>query len=570
MSAIGRQTLLAAGASELPAKDGEAIFLPSDKKRGWPVLLILLLLAVPTAVKAQFEYSINTDGISITITNYIGSGGAVTIPTNINGFTVTGIGEDAFYYSTMTSVTIPGSITTLGPEAFYGCGDLISVTIPSSVTNIGPGPFAVCIGMTSIEVAAQNAFYSSSRGVLFDKGQDTLVEYPSGLNGSYTIPANVTNLAPSAFEGCTSLTHVTVPASIASIGEYVFEYCYNMTSITLPASVTNIEDHAFYGCNGLLGVTIPANVTSIGAEAFYGCYDLTSVMIPSNVTSIGSGPFEWCIGMTNIGVDEPDSSFSSVNGVLFNKSQDTLVQFPAGLDGSYTVPDSVNSIAASAFAGCDTLTGITIPLSVTSIGENAFAYCYDLAGATISASITNLGADAFYGCNGLTNVTIAAGLTNIGDFAFYGCYGLTSVTIPASVSSLGEGAFEWCIRLTNVYFMGDAPMADSTAFVHDNSLPTAYYLPGTTGWSSSFAGLPAVLWNPLIQISGGNFGLSNNQFGFNVTGTANIPIVVEASINLAGPVWTPLLSLTLTNGSFYFSDAQWTNFPARFYRISSP
>jgi hypothetical protein len=101
---------------------------------------------------------------------------------------------------------------------------------------------------------------------------------------------------------------------------------------------------------------------------------------------------------------------------------------------------------------------------------------------------------------------------------------------------------------------------------------TAYYLPGTTGWSSSFGGLQAMLSNsqPLIQTGDGSFGVQNNQFGFNITGTTNIPIVVEACTNLANPAWIPLQTNTLTNGSFYFSDAQWTNYPGRFYRISSP
>jgi hypothetical protein len=127
-----------------------------------------------------------------------------------------------------------------------------------------------------------------------------------------------------------------------------------------------------------------------------------------------------------------------------------------------------------------------------------------------------------------------------------------------------------------VYFTGNAPAADSTLFYRDNdSVLTTYYLPGTTGWSNSIwgypaAGPPAVLWNPLIQASGANFGVRNNQFVFNIAGTTNIPILVEACTNLANPVWTPLQTLTLTNGSVHFSDAQWTNYPGRYYRISSP
>ena len=95
-------------------------------------------------------------------------------------------------------------------------------------------------------------------------------------------------------------------------------------------------------------------------------------------------------------------------------------------------------------------------------------------------------------------------------------------------------------------------------------------MPGTTGWSNPFDGLPAVLWNPLIQASGASFGISNSQFGFNITGTANIPIVVEACTNLVNPVWSLRQSLTLTNGLFYFSEPVQNSRTGRFYRISSP
>jgi len=107
--------------------------------------------------------------------------------------------------------------------------------------------------------------------------------------------------------------------------------------------------------------------------------------------------------------------------------------------------------------------------------------------------------------------------------------------------------------------------------VFDNDTnETVYYLPGTTGWSSTFGGCLAVLWNPTIQASGSSFGLSNNQFGFNITGATNAPIVVEACTNLASPVWISLTNATLTKGLFYFSDPQWTNHSVRYYRISSP
>jgi hypothetical protein len=120
-----------------------------------------------------------------------------------------------------------------------------------------------------------------------------------------------------------------------------------------------------------------------------------------------------------------------------------------------------------------------------------------------------------------------------------------------------------------VYFKGNAPSAGSTVFNSDNNT-TVYYLSGTTGWSSIFAGRPAVLWNPQVQTSGASFGVRTNRFGFNLTGTSGLVIVVEACTNLASPFWQPVQTNTLTSGSSYFSDSQWTNYTGRFYRLRSP
>jgi hypothetical protein len=134
--------------------------------------------------------------------------------------------------------------------------------------------------------------------------------------------------------------------------------------------------------------------------------------------------------------------------------------------------------------------------------------------------------------------------------------------------------FSYCTNLTSVLIQGNAPAvvgdsSDDPVFVVDNKV-TVYYLPATTGWSNTYQGVPAVLWDPTIQTNGASFGVRSNQFGFNITGTANIPIVVEACTNLASPVWTPLTNVNLTNGSFHFSDPQWTNYPARLYGIGFP
>ena len=188
----------------------------------------------------------------------------------------------------------------------------------------------------------------------------------------------------------------------------------------------------------------------------------------------------------------------------------------------------------------------------------------------IPASVTNIGDGAFEQARILTSITIPNGVTSIGQYAFGECYSLTSVMIPASVTSIGDQAFFYCLNVTSVYFHGNAPTADSTVFASDTNA-TIYCLPGTTGWGvfADNTGLTPVLWNPVIQAGDGSFGVRNNQFGFNITGTTNIPVMVEACNDLANPVWIPLQSLTLTNGLVYFSEPVQTNIAGRYYRIGS-
>ena len=547
------------------------------------LLFLLWVLALPAVAQAQFTYITNADN-TLTITGYNGPGGDVTIPISINGLTVTtiglggydgvftgfsvtsvtigtnvtSIGDGAFEFCTsLTSVTIGTNVTSIGAYAFDYCTNLTSVTIPDSVTNIGLTPFELCQNLTAITVDANNPAYSSMAGVLFDIGRDTLIEYPSGnTNSSYTIPGSVTNIGDYAFDHCTNLTSVTIPDSVTNIGEDVFGDCTSLTNIAVAAS--NPDYISFGGVlfdyakatllqypGGLGGsYTIPSTinglpVTSIGEGAFYQCFSLTSVTIPDSVTSIGEDAFHFCTSLTNATI------YSGV-------------------------------IGDSAFEFCTSLTSVTIGTNVTSIGAYAFNYCTNLTSVTIPDSVTSIGDDAFEFCPSLTSVTIPDSVTSIGEWAFYSCSGLTSVTIGNNVTSIGDYAFEFCTSLTSVYFAGNAPTVDSTVFDYDNAM--VYYLPGTTGWPTFNAnsGLnPAVLWNPQAQTGDGSFGVKNNQFGFNITGSSNLVIVVEASTNLPNPGWTPVSTNALntfvgTNGTSYFSDPQWTNYPNRYYRFRSP
>jgi hypothetical protein len=167
------------------------------------------------------------------------------------------------------------------------------------------------------------------------------------------------------------------------------------------------------------------------------------------------------------------------------------------------------------------------------------------------------------------NYGVPEGTSSIGLGAFEYCTSLRSVVIPASVISVDDGAFFGCSILTAVYFSGSAPSPGSNVFFDANQA-TVYYLPGTAGWGSTFGGRPTALWNPQVRTGDTRFGVRQNRFGFNVTGTPGIPLVVETCTDLAAQSWVPLQSCTLTNGLIYFSDPQWTNYPERFYRLRSP
>ena len=410
----------------------------------------------------------------------------LTIPSITNGLTVTGIADYAFYYRyDMNSVTIPGTVVSIGYEAFCICGyltnamilngvasigpdafsgtSLANVRIPESITNIGSNAFGGLSTLTAITVAPQNSFYSSVNGVLFDKSQSTLVQYPGELGGGYNIPAGVTNVWDYSFLYCQGLTNVTIPDSVIEIGEGAFESCTSLTSLNIPSSVAGIGDDAFNGCSALTNVTIADGVASIGNSAFMNCPGLISATMPGSVTNIGSGMFNRCSSLTAITVAAQNMFYLSVDGVLFDKSQDTLVEFPCSRGGNYSIPGSVINIGNEAFLGCTGLTNVTIPGSVIAIGDGAFEDCTSLSNAAIPSNVTSIGSNAFYNCPGLTGVTIPGGLTNIaaGVFAYTS---LTNVTIPSGVTNIGDFAFLRCSRLTNVTTSGSPISIGDYAF----------------------------------------------------------------------------------------------------------
>ena len=449
------------------------------------LLLLICTLLCANVLLAQTTFWVDSLQYKVTSTNpaevevYDTKSSITTaiIPSTVTyqgtDYSVTSIGNSAFYnsnFSSLTSVTIPNSVTSIGDYAFVLCSSLTSVTIPNSVTSIGVGAFLDCSSLTSV-----------------------------------TIPNSVTSIGGSAFSGCSSLTSVTIPNSVTSIGGSAFSSCSSLTSVTIPNSVTSIGGYAFSSCSSLTTLNFNAincsdfnsgsdspfynlpistinignNVQRIPAYFAYNLDSLTSVTIPNSVTSIGGWAFYECSSLTTLNFNAVNCNdfysdfryhpfgncpISTIN--IGDSVQIIPYCFAYNLDSltSVTIPNSVTSIGGSAFLGCSSLNSVNIPNSVISIGEGAFYNCSSLTSVTIGNGVTSIGKEAFYRCSSLTSVTIPNSVTSIGESAFRECSSLNSVTIPNSVTSIGSFAFNNCSSLTSVTLGENVTSIASGAF----------------------------------------------------------------------------------------------------------
>jgi hypothetical protein len=342
-----------------------------------PLVAALFAVAVPTShlfalTSGDWSYSLNSAD-KATITGYSGPGGAVTIPSELDGKIVETIGGNwppIFGYgnTSVTSVNIPDSVTSISGNAFSGCTALNTAIIPGSVTSIGGYAFQDCTSLTWV-----------------------------------LLPVSLVSIEEGAFYGCTSLTSASIPYSVTNISNYLFYGCTSLASVTIGVSATRIGERAFYGCTSLTIVTIPDNVTFIGRSAFQQCSELEALWIPRSLTTIDDWAFAECTSLYRV-VIPYDSQMTSIGESAF---------YYCTYLSEIRIPRGVTRIAPYTFSSCTRLYQVQILGEVTYIGESAFSHSalQRITGVEFSdnglLSVRTFGSSAFYATS-LEDVKIAA------------------------------------------------------------------------------------------------------------------------------------------------------------------
>lgn len=446
------------------------------------------------------SYTIKNGEVTITDCKKIASG-EIKIPSTIEGYPVTTIGEDAFSYCLgVTSVIIPEGVTTIAAFSFDGCENITSVAIPDSVTFIGKCAFQGCVGLT----------------------------------GNIVIPNGVTTIGKQAYNCCTGIESVNIPASVTSFGMAPFAGCENLTDIsvdknnlnycsvdgnlfdkdkttliqyaigksdttyTIPEGVTTINDGAFINCRNLISITIPDDVTDINSDAFCCCENLENITIAGSVNYIGSSAFFGCVSLSDVYyegtnedweylfigndneyLEDANIHFAGILGeteifkYVIRDGEVTIKECDYTTSGDVIIPSEIEGYPVTAigkftFECCVYVTSITIPESVTTIEEGAFFDCSDLVDISIPKGVTKLKKGTFCGCESLDSITIPEGVTSIGFGAFEQCRKLAEINIPKSVTSIGEFAFFECESLKDVYYAGAQDDWDKIAIDENN------------------------------------------------------------------------------------------------------
>lgn len=344
--------------------------------------------------------------------------GAITIPSQLGGYTVTAIGDFSFQTCTkLTSVKIPSSITSIGDRAFKGCSGMTSVTIGSGVTSIGSSAFSGCSNLSSV-----------------------------------TIPNYVTRIGDSAFYGCSKLSSVTIGTRVTTIESSAFRDCTALTSITIPNSVTSIGFYTFYNCKSLKGIVVPNSVQYIGDSAFGNCTALKSMTLPF----IGYTRGKTTTKDATLGYIFGESS-ESATAIHYLATQRYLNDYGYEKTFTFKMPKGLSSITVT---------------DGTTLGYAALCGCSSLTSITLPDSITSIGSYAFYGCSGLKQIKIPLGVNALSSVVLGDCSSLNTAYLPKSFIGNLPANFSYFVKSPNlqiVYYDETMKFFEERLTTSDNS-----------------------------------------------------------------------------------------------------
>ncbi len=470
-------------------------------------------------ISSEYEY-IDLDDGTIEITKYNGTSAKAEIPAQIDGKTVTSIGEGAFNNcEQLVEVWLPESVTNIGDYAFAVCQDLARISF-EGVTHIGEYAFSGCMGLYEIS-------------------------FPDGL----------TSIGDYAFNSCENLAGIRIPEGVTSIGYGSFYDCGSMTQASIPDTVTSIGDSAFFNCKALTHMTVPGGLTEIGQGVFESCKGLKQVEIPVSVTEIGRYAFSQCSSLTDVYYEgtkeqwgkitidsgsglvrdeitihyagsEPEEEFEFVTlddgtvSIQKYTGSDEVIRIPEELDGKRVthiesnmfgdkerlipkeifIPSGVTGIDEQAFENCPNLTAIhadnasqgyasedgvlfnkektklvrypegkkdsqyRIPSSVKEIGASAFHRCKNLLEISIPDEVNRMGNMAFAECMNLEKIRIPEKLKEIEEYVFAFCQSLKEFEIPQGVERINRGAFRECWNMKSISVPVTVTQIDMYAF----------------------------------------------------------------------------------------------------------
>ncbi len=407
-------------------------------------------------------YTLQTSGTTAKITkaDFEGMAGwdvPLTPPSQIGGYTITGIGGFAFSDCRyLKTVVLPDSVTSLDEYALCG---VQNVTLGSGLKTIADGAFSSNDSkyVKSITLSSSNRYLSIKDGVLYDYNKTKLI-YNFGNTSSLVIPSTVKEIAGKAFKmpnvsPIETVKSVTIPASVETIGNEAFYNCDQLQTVTIQGnSLIYLRDDAFAWCELLKSISVPDSVIYLGESVFCGNSNMTSAKIPSNITYIKTGLFEGCEKLVDFKIPETVTSIGSY--AFYDCISLPVTSLPSGL----------KTIGSCAFYNCDAITEIDLGESVTSLGGSAFRYCDSLETVRLSPNISTVDSWAFQYCPSLKNVHIPEGIASMNSAVFKGCTSLEEIEIPQSLTYVNDSTFEDCTALKSVKLHDDLEKIYASAF----------------------------------------------------------------------------------------------------------